>query len=137
MSDAKAEANREQANELLDDMVGGLTKLLTEKKVDQATIDESTRWIKQRLAELALVIIQQKNGILEMAVTMDEVFIKLRQWSEGRKKAGWKTAKKILDEVLLGWRKRHGGDRQKEPNRPLSPQDIIDSAHPPSLKADV
>jgi len=96
-------------------------------------------WARKRLAEMAMVVMQQSAGIKSLSLVLDDVLTKLRVWGWSADK-GWIRARGILNEVLKSWKARSAqdaGDGKQESAEPGSSHERGSEVdHPPATEAD-
>jgi hypothetical protein len=115
MSDQQQAEALEKSVEKVEKVINDPAELLAEisKGLDELIPDEILRakvagWARKRLAEMAMVVMQQSGAIESLSRVLDDVLAKLRQWSDSSEK-GWFKARMILREVLTSWKARTGG----------------------------
>lgn len=146
MSDQQEAEALEKSVAKVEKIINDPTELLAEisKGLDELIPDEELRakvaeWARKRLAEMAMVVMQQSGAIESLSRVLDDLLAKLREWS-GSSEKGWFKARTILREVLTSWKARtgggHAGDGQEGSAGSGAEEEGLSDATSPSAEAD-
>jgi hypothetical protein len=122
-------------SELLAEIAKGLEELIPDEILRAKVVE----WARKRLAEMAMVVMQQSGAIESLSRVLDDVLSKLRMWGWSSEK-GWLRARGLLAEVLTSWKARtggtHAGDGKEESAGSGTDEEGSPDAPPPPLEAD-